>query len=217
MVRTHESLIARAPAGVCASLSLAVAVTLAASTGWAQTEGDEAPEAPPADSIGGEEVESAPIRLTFQGRLSAVNVVLSGALDGSANQVPLATPGLRLLEGRLFAGLGFGFFGVEGANTGLSFSPLVTVDVVRDVDLGAFYVAGWFTLGSFDGPRAVGGGDNDLFAWGFSAMAGVRAILTRALALGVEMGWGFLSLNQDGSGFVHGMSGNLLLEASLGL
>lgn len=171
-----------------------------------------------------EEAQSSSVRLAFQGRLTAVNVVLAGALAvdgrdglGAANQVPLATPGLRLLEGRLFAGLGFGFFGVEGFNSGLSFSPTVSVDVVRDADLGAFYITGWFTLGSFDG-AAARGTDGDLFGWGFSAMAGARAILTRALSLGAEMGWGFLSLNQDGgSSFFHSMAGSLILEASLGV
>jgi hypothetical protein len=48
----------------------------------------------------------------------------------------------------------------------------------------------------------------------------VRGKLSPGLALGGELGWGFLSVDRDGaddSEFVHGIFANLLLEASVAL
>ncbi len=172
---------------------------------------DPVPPDTPAEDVS-EEHEA--LRIGIQGRVSALNVVLAGDAD-AGDQVPFATLGLRFFDQRLFAGLGFGFFGVEGSNTGFSFSPLATLDFYQDDDLGALYGALWLTLANFDDDRAMMAGD--VFVWGLSAAVGVRAKVATALGIGAEWGWGFLSLNRDGSAFVHGFTGNLLVEVTLGI
>jgi hypothetical protein len=62
--------------------------------------------------------------------------------------------------------------------------------------------------------------NDDAFGIGLGVGAGVRGKLSPGLALGGELGWGFLSVDRDGaddSEFVHGIFANLLLEASVAL
>ena len=169
----------------------------------------------------GQDAETSPssspsdFRIGVQGRLAALNVVLVPETAEAGEQVPFATIGVRFLDQRLFAGIGFGLFGVESANTGLSVTPLATFDILRDGDRAALYAATWLSFANFDDDRALG--NDNVFVWGLTAAAGVRVQPLAGLGVGAEWGWGFVSLNRDGSNFVHGFIGNLVLEATFGI
>jgi len=178
------------------------------------------------------------IRLALQLRLDAINTLaLSSSLgvDGAGFTdlgrqllVPVATPGVRILDEQLFLGLGFGFVGVsadegpnEASRSGFSISPLASYDVLDD-DTAALSLLGWInmaSLGETEVCTAAGCADqnNDAFGWGLSLGAGLRGFLTDSVALGGELGWGFLNVGYDAGPdvFVHGIFANLLLEASL--
>jgi hypothetical protein len=178
------------------------------------------------------------IRLALQLRLDAINTLaLSSSLGvdgadfadlGRQLLVPVATPGVRILDEQLFLGLGFGFVGVsaeegpnEASRSGFSISPLVSYDVLDD-DTAALSLLGWLnmaSLGETEVCTAAGCADqnNDAFGWGLSLGAGLRGFLTESVALGGELGWGFLNVGYDAGPdvFVHGIFANLLLEASL--
>ena len=146
--------------------------------------------------------------------------------------VPVATPGVRFLDARLFLGLGLGFSGESqsarnGPNSdsrsGFSLSPLVSYDVLVD-DIAALSLLGWLnlaSLGETEQCRANGcvNQNDDVFGIGMSLGAGLRGILTPGLSLGGEFGWGFLSLSEDPAtdAFVHGVFGTISLEASIGI
>jgi hypothetical protein len=178
------------------------------------------------------------IRLALQLRIDAINtlsladpagVVGAGIVDlGRHLLVPVATPGVRLIEDRLFIGLGFGFVGAstedgpnEESRSGFSVSPLASYDVL-DNDAAALSLLGWLnlaSLGETEQCTAAGCADqnDDAFGWGLSLGAGLRGFLTDSVAVGGELGWGFLSIASDAGGdaFVHGVFANLLLEASI--
>jgi hypothetical protein len=163
--------------------------------------------------------EPSSVRLGIQGRLSAINVSLTDDTLGPGALLPFATPGVRFGDGRVFVGVGFGVFGVQDSNTGISVSPLVTVDLLRDPSFAALYVAGAVHIASFEEELVVG----DRFGFGLSVALGVRGEIHEAIGLGVEWGWGFVSLSgtsptlEDVSIFAHAMTGSIVLEASLGL
>ena len=178
------------------------------------------------------------IRLGLQLRLDAINTIsLSSSLDlagldlnniGQQLLVPLATPGVRILDDQLFLGLGFGFVGasaengpVEASRSGFSINPLASYDLLDD-ETAALSLLGWFNLASVGETEECVGNtcedqNNDAFGVGLSLGAGLRGFLTESIALGGELGWGFLSVSQDAGGdvFVHGIFANVLLEASL--
>jgi hypothetical protein len=104
------------------------------------------------------------IRLGLQLRLDAINTLaLSSSLgvDGAGFAdlgrqllVPVATPGVRILDEQLFLGLGFGFVGVsvdegpnEASRSGFSISPLASYDVLDD-DTAALSLLGWINMAS---------------------------------------------------------------------
>jgi hypothetical protein len=150
--------------------------------------------------------------------------------------VPIVTPGVRFIDDKLFLGLGLGLSGVSvsrtggGGNTdvsrsGWSLSPLASYDLITD-PYAAFYLVGWLNLahlGETENCNRNNGAcvtvNDDTTGWGASIGAGVRGLLSRGLALGGEFGWGFLDLSTDNGpdAFVHGLFGNIFLEASVGL
>jgi hypothetical protein len=146
--------------------------------------------------------------------------------------VPVATPGVRFLDARLFLGLGLGFSGESqsarnGPNSdsrsGFSLSPLVSYDVLVD-DIAALSLLGWFNLASLgETERCRGNGcvnqNDDVFGVGLNLGAGLRGLLSPGLSLGGEFGWGFLSISEDPAtdAFVHGIFGTISLEASIGI
>jgi hypothetical protein len=147
--------------------------------------------------------------------------------------VPLAAVGVRLVDQRLFLGAGIGFHGWsteddpgnEASQSGFGLSPLVQYDVLRETGAalslgGALHFA---SLGEMEVCPAAGGGCDDVggdaTGVGLSLGAGVRGLITPGLALGGDLGWGFLSLSDenDGSAFVHGIYAAILLEATIGV
>jgi len=183
--------------------------------------------------------DSSDPRLGIQARLDALNMLgfsvpgtgpgVADALAARSLFVPIVTPGVRFLDDKLFLGLGLGFSGFstsgpDSSRSGWSLSPLATYDLITD-QYAAFYLAGWFNLahlGETENCNAAGTCvtmNNDTTGWGLNLGAGVRGLLSRGLALGGEFGWGFLDLNTDNGpdAFVHGLFGNLFLEASVGL
>ena len=182
-------------------------------------------------------------RLGIQVRLDAVNTLRFAEPDeisaslGQRLLVPIVAPGVRLLDdGALFVGLGFGFAGYDGPNgpgdefsrSGFSLTPLLTFDVLAD-EYAALSLLGALNIGSLGESETCGGGgpgpmtcvqgDDDAFIFGLTLGAGIRGKLSEGLALGGEFGWGFLSIaaDPDADTFVHGIFGNLTLEASVGI
>jgi opacity protein-like surface antigen len=179
-------------------------------------------------------------RLALQLRLDAINVLAlsepdqldSGPQPGRQLLVPLATPGVRLLDdGALFIGVGLGFANAsvdtgpnEQSQTGWSLSPLISYDLVSDGS-GALSLFGLVDLASLGETEECDPGgcmdqNDDAFGLGLGVGAGVRGQLTQGVALGGELGWGFLSIDRDAADegdFIHGIFANLLFEASVGL
>jgi len=157
-------------------------------------------------------------RLGIQGRLDALNVLGGDDADLIGNAGPLATPGLRLVDGKLYVGVGFGFFGVEDGEDGFSIHPLASFDLLSD-DVAALSLVGWLSMGDYEG-FGIGG---DTFFFGGSVGLGARGKISDGLAIGSEWGWGFLSLDvdrpmdDDEQIFVHGVFGTILFEATVGL
>ncbi len=182
------------------------------------------------DSVGGEG-----LRLGIQGRIDAINLVAIADPDPFLSQrrllVPIVTPGVRLLDdNELFLGLGLGFSGYSSENgadedsrSGWSLSPLATYDVLKD-DVAALALLGWINLASLGETEDCDAGgcddqNDDAFGWGLSLGAGVRGFVSEGLAIGGEFGWGFLDIGYDAGAdvFVHGVFGNIFLEASVGI
>jgi hypothetical protein len=181
------------------------------------------------------------VRIGLQGRYNAVNVgplglgseATGGALASSYKNaiVPIITPGVRFLNDRLFLGLGFGFTGastdreqvggqVEDSQAAFSISPTAFFDVLSE-PIAALSVGGWLTIESLSDNEECAG-DNcseggGATAWGLNLAAGIRGKITPGLAIGGEFGWGFLSISNNEDTFYHGVFGNILFEASLGL
>jgi len=180
-------------------------------------------------------------RLALQLRLDALNMLnfaapnlqgLDAPTIGRRLLVPLVAPGVRFLEERLFLGLGLGLSGASQDNgnnmkqsrSGWSLTPTITYDIVKD-QMAALHLVGMFNMARLGESRACNNNacidtTNAVFGWGLTVGAGVRGLISRGLALGGEFGWGFLSLSQENNGpgaFVHGLFGNVFLEASVGL
>jgi hypothetical protein len=191
----------------------------------AQSNGSHGPDAPP--------------RLAVQLRLDALNMLAFAApnqqgLDASGVGrrllVPMVAPGVRFIDDKLFLGLGLGLSGASESNgnnkqsrAGWSLTPMATFDVLRD-QVAALSLIGMINMARLGESRrcnAAGCIDmaNDVFGWGLTLGAGLRGLITQGLALGGEFGWGFLDIAQSNGpdAFVHGLFGNLFLEASVGL
>jgi hypothetical protein len=220
-------------------LGVALAMASTASAQWggeAQAQGGASAPAP---------ARSGGMRLGIQGRIDAFNMfgiadalVLAPADAISTPFAPTATVGLRM--DRLWIGLGLGFVGgavseceEDGcgrestvSNSGFSLSPMVFFDILSDTG-GALAVGGWFNLGSigggtFEDPDGTEVSQDGYFLWGANLALQARGILTPGLALGSELGWGFLTYsegdrNNDNSVFVHGLFGTIFVEGSVGI
>ncbi len=179
------------------------------------------------------------VRLGVQLRLDALNMLalsapdlqgLNAAAVGRRLLVPMVAPGARFLQQRMFLGLGLGLSGASESNgnnktsrSGWSLSPLITYDVLRD-QVAALYLVGLLNMARLGESRRCNAGGcvdqaDDVFGWGLTLGAGLKGMLTEGLALGGEFGWGFLDLSVSNGpdAFVHGLFGNLYLEASVGL
>ena len=186
------------------------------------------------------------VRLAMQGRLDALNTLFAsssiggGILGVDAGLVPIVTAGARLVDGKLFVGLGFGFFGtsttndmggteIETTQSWLSFCPLASFDLIAN-DSGALSLLGWFTFASAGNSESCAGGmcmesSDGATAIGLNLGVGIRGKIGDGLAIGTEWGWGFASVDQedlpasmsDESTFFHGIFGNILFEGSVPL
>lgn len=179
------------------------------------------------------------IRLAIQARITAVNAVGAQQAIGSIGDslssafVPIVAPGVRLLDQRLFLGLGLGFSGftadapgdAETSRSAFSVAPTVSYDVLSE-DWGALSLGGWFTissLGDFETCNDTGcvTDNNGQLALGLNLLAGIRGRLAPGLSIGGEFGWGFIDASGDAADdagfFVHGLLGMLVFEASVGL
>jgi hypothetical protein len=180
------------------------------------------------------------VRIGLQARLDAINVLAVGSPDvadldapgiGRRLLVPLITPGVRLVDGRLFLGLGFGFTGAdvdtgaaETSRSGFSLSPLASYDLLTD-SVAALSIDGWLNFARLGETEVCGPGggcadaNDDATGWGLNVAAGVRGFLSRGLALGGEFGWGFLDSSVDNGpdAFAHAVFGNIFLEATVGI
>jgi hypothetical protein len=183
------------------------------------------------------------IRIGLQIRLDALNVLGPIDTSGTASEqpsagiarrllVPLAAIGVRLVDQRLFIGAGFGFYGWsteddpgnEVSKSGFGLSPLVQFDVLRET-AGALSLGGALHIASLSETEACDP-DGDCMelndggtAVGLSLGAGIRGFITPGLAIGGDLGWGFLSYSadDDSSAFVHGIYAALLFEATIGV
>lgn len=196
-----------------------------------------------ASSPGGSDV-----RIGLQIRLDALTMLgpltssssfdnLSGGLGGTEAigrrlLVPLATAGVRLLDQRLFIGAGIGLHGwsaesdagAEASRSGFGLSPLAQFDVLRDGSAalslgGALHIASVSETEACDPDGDCMDLNDGASGVGLSLGAGVRGHITPGLALGGDLGWGFLSMSNDDddSIFVHGIYAALLLEATVGI
>ena len=191
---------------------------------------------------------SSSIRLAMQGRLDAFNVVqlsrpqIGGNVGGLAGDLgrslmtPAITPGVRLIDSRLFLGLGVGFGssswddnnGNTASQSGFSIVPTATFDLISGPD-AALSLGAMFTMAQIGKPEVCGRmgqnttcvtQNNGAFGMGLSALLGLRGKITESVALGTDFGWGFMKVSGNGNNpdqFVQGLLGMLLLEASLGL
>lgn len=179
------------------------------------------------------------VRIALQGRLDALNMLnfttpdvanSHVTIDGWRLVVPMVTPGVRLLDTKLFLGLGLGLSGIDVSNGnndasrgGWSLSPLVSYDVLSDA-VAALSLVGWFNLAHLGDSSTCNNNNcvtmnNSITGVGLGLGAGLRGFISQGLALGGEFGWSFLSLPQDNGpdAFVHGLFGNIFLEASIGI
>lgn len=192
---------------------------------------------------------SSEVRLGLQIRLDALTMLgpldsstttpgdlmsgLGGAeVIGRRLLVPLATAGVRLVDQRLFIGAGIGLhgwstetdMGAEASRSGFGLSPLAQFDVLRDDSAalslgGALHIASLSETEVCDPDGDCMDANNGASGVGLSLGAGVRGKILPGLALGGDLGWGFLSISTDNddSVFVHGIYAALLLEATVGL
>lgn len=180
------------------------------------------------------------VRIGIQIRLDAINVL--GPLEGTPGTtqaigrrllVPLAAPGVRLLDNKLFLGLGLGFYGYSTENddedgesrSGFSLSPLAQFDVLREGS-AALSIGGALHVASMSEREVCVNGmcsdaDDGASGVGLSLGAGLRGNILPGLALGGDFGWGFVSLSydnmNDNSVFIHGIYAAIMLEASVGI
>jgi hypothetical protein len=201
-----------------APLVACVALLSAGSTAWAQTAG-----------AGG-------LRFGVQGRIDAMNLLARSPLgfvepDLGGVLVPIVAPGFRLLNERLYLGLGLGFASIreteddhdERSRSAFSLDPMVNYDLLSD-DLAALYVLGWLNFLSVSDEEVCDRNscrtrDDGLFGWGLNLGIGVRGKLTRGVGIGAEIGWGFLSTDDDDDDdtFFHGIFGAIVFEATVGI
>jgi hypothetical protein len=172
------------------------------------------------------------LRIGLQGRIDAVNTLLPLGVgnDGVGETfVPIITPGVRFLNERLFIGLGLGFAGKnvdtgtsETSRSSFSISPMAFYDIVSE-PIAALALGGWFnfaSLSDLDTCPDVGScinNESNEFGWGLNLGAQVRGKISPGLAIGGEFGWGFISDSDGEDIFAHGIFGNILFEASVGI
>jgi len=234
----------------------AIAATLALGAGTVEAQAQAGVEAGASVSGGGTVRSSRPsaVRLAIQARLDMLNMVgvtdaaVIGSFGGGGTfaligqMAPYVAPGVRLVDNRLFLGLGLGFTAfvdsecmnpacdteTTTSRSGWTLSPLVSFDLLQR-DEGALYLLGWFNLAGIGdstvetvspaGSMEFTSNDG-AFGVGLNIGAGLRGNISESLGLGAEFGYGFLSFSDDeddDSTTFHALFGTIFLEASIGL
>lgn len=190
------------------------------------------------------------ISLELQGRLPVLNIggssiagvpTLRGDDTSPPATLPAVTAGVRLLDQRLFVGVGIGWYGtrfndctggggggcVDTRVRGYQLTPTVTYDVlVRGP--ARLYPIGMLSLGTLGRQSATVAGITQSasgdFWLGMNLGAGIRAdFADGALSIGSEWGWGFARTAYDEPGggtnklSAQGAWGTVFFAARLGL
>lgn len=189
------------------------------------------------------------VQLAFQGRINAMGYLApktNDLLSAIQTITPYVTPGVRLIDGRLFVGVGIGFgaFSSEEcqdtcadydriSQNYFALSPMAFFDILR-AGPASLYAGGWFSFApissvTFETRRASTTVTNERdggTAIGVNLGVGIRAQLVEGLAIGTEWGWGLASYSDDGaetgvardlSTTLHGLFGTVMIEGSIGL
>ncbi len=139
-------------------------------------------------------------KIAMQGRLQTLTI-FSGAPDFAL--IPTVTPGVRLLEDRLFVGLGVEWGSIsDGGPKGFGISPTMNFDLINK-EYAALYGVGIVTLGTADSD----------FRFGANVGLGIRAKVHPAFSIGTEWGWG-LHVIENGP-FAQGVFGTLVFETAI--
>lgn len=206
-----------------ASWALLVGLLVATSGASAQ---DPAGGVAAAPAAGG---GSSGLALEFQGRYSLLSEV--SFFNDTPRLLPPVAIGLRLLDGRLYVGLGLVFdstrvkvcpamgdcdTNADGNLFGVA--PVVTYDILSR---GAAHLYPMASL-TFARNEVVTAGPNDDFAWGMNLGLGLRGDIGDAVSIGSEWGWGFVRASDDIGGasvhlMGHGFFGTVNLSARIGL
>lgn len=194
----------------------------------------------------------AQAKLEFQSRVDAFNLFNTGFDDDGIllnffGVVPIVSTGVRLVDDKLYVGLGFGYVSVSSTNcetpggddadceiettsssSSWSLSPTVSFDVLTAKPM-ALAIVGWFNFGTIDSSKTEttqGGNtvtlesDGD-FWWGFNLGVGIRGYVTEGVAVGTEWGWSFANRsdgNNEGDGTTfHGIWGTINIVAAIPL
>lgn len=213
---------------------------------------DAAPAQEPAASSsgsgggGGDGGGGGGLALELQGRIGLLNTNGSGLLTDAGFEtrstgfeppafIPLVTAGVRILDQRLFLGVGIGFYGARETDCdggapctdlrirGFNITPTVSYDVlVRGA--ARLYPVGMLNLarvGTISGSGPTFEGD---FWWGLNLGLGIRGEINDTIGIGTEWGWGF-ARTSNGLGAAgetnkvmgHGAFGTIFFSAKIGL
>lgn len=143
------------------------------------------------------------MRLAIQNRaIAGMNTPLGGTAFGLSVS-PLVTPGVRILDNRLFLGLGFGLDAVSDIDTAFHVSPTATYDLIQGEN-GALFLSTWLNLGTAGA-----------FYFGANAAAGIRGDINDSISIGSEWGFTFSKVDTPVRDFQVGFFGSLLFEASI--
>ncbi len=187
------------------------------------------------------------VQLALQGRLDAMAYTVPTDVLGQLRSItPYATPGVRLLDGRLFVGLGLGFGSVDVttcedtcddfdsvSQSYFTLSPMVFFDVLR-AGPASLYAGGWFSFAPISAAtveirrRAMTTivETDETSAFGVNLAVGIRGQIVEGLAIGTEWGWAFTSASNDGRETgprddttitQQGLFGTVMIEGSIGL
>lgn len=190
------------------------------------------------------------VQLAFQGRIDAMGYLVpdtgGGGLASIQSITPYVTPGIRLIDGRLFVGVGIGFGGYSTkecqdtcddydafSQSYFVLSPMAFFDILR-AGPASLYAGGWFSFAPISSATAEikrGAMTTTLetdaaTAIGVNLAVGIRGQIVEGLSIGTEWGWAFTSLTADGnetgdardeSVTLHGIFGAVMVEGAINL
>lgn len=187
------------------------------------------------------------VQLAFQGRINAMGYLVPvDNLSQLQSITPYVTPGVRLIDGRLFLGIGIGFGGFSSnecldtcddynrvSQSYFALSPMAFFDILR-AGPASLYAGGWFSFAPISsatveikrGPVTTTVDSDAATAFGVNLAVGIRGQIVEGLAIGTEWGWSFTSMSRDGqetgenddrSASMHGVFGTVMVEGAINL